>query len=63
MRRQKHTDFYYKLHDMTSKVYLYTSSFAHRVPFYEKSFREKQRMQKLDELRRWKKQQNKGRKQ
>ena len=39
LRRQKHSDFYYKLNDLCSKVYMYNETYSGRLPFYEKAFK------------------------
>ena len=41
MRRQKHSDFYYKLNELTERLYLFTSGYDARVPVYEQGFRQK----------------------
>ena len=57
MRRQRHSDFYYKLSEVTEKVYMYTESHQARVPAFERSFKERRRQKQLEELKRWKKEQ------
>ena len=57
MRRQRHSDFYYKLSDLTQKVYMYTESYAARVPAFERLFKERQRQKHLEEVKKWKREQ------
>ena len=42
MRRQKHSDFYYKLNELTHKLHVFTDNFKPRVPKYELAFKKRQ---------------------
>ena len=42
MRRQKHSDFYYKLNELTHKLHVFTDNFKPRVPNYELAFKKRQ---------------------
>ena len=42
MRRQKHSDFYYKLNELTLRLHMLTETFHARVPNFEKSFKRRQ---------------------
>ena len=42
LRRQKHSDFYYKLKELTERLYLFTAEANGRVPVFEQAYRRKQ---------------------
>ena len=46
MRRQKHSDFYYRLKELTERLYLFTAEYDKRVPVFEQAYRKKQAEEK-----------------
>ena len=50
-RKQKHSDFYYKLCDVANKVHVFTDTFHTRIPNFEKKWRDKIVGKEVEEYR------------
>ena len=47
--KKKHSEFWYKLSNMSDKVYVYNQLFNHKRPLFEKAFHQRKQEQKEKE--------------
>ena len=59
MRKKSHSDFYYRLNDMCSKVFMYNETYNSKAPFYERAFKEKKRVEEQNQYDQYRRQMTK----